>query len=78
MKKEISGILHFHNNLETLFPYVPFDTLPKHYSGSEVEMQQLHERSCRMIFSKNNEIIENQKLFRINENLRPDILNNVS
>ncbi|KAL9895846.1 alpha-tocopherol transfer protein-like isoform 1-T3 [Glossina fuscipes fuscipes] len=71
MKKELFDILHFHNKLEDLFQYVPLDLLPKDYGGSEAGVKQLYERSCGMIISKHQEIIEHEKLYRIDEKLRP-------
>uniref|UniRef100_A0A1B0GB51 CRAL-TRIO domain-containing protein n=1 Tax=Glossina morsitans morsitans TaxID=37546 RepID=A0A1B0GB51_GLOMM len=71
IKKELFDILHFHNKLEDIFQYVPHDMLPKDYGGSEVEIKQLHERSERMMISKHQEIIEYEKLYRIDEKLRP-------
>uniref|UniRef100_A0A1A9VEW2 CRAL-TRIO domain-containing protein n=1 Tax=Glossina austeni TaxID=7395 RepID=A0A1A9VEW2_GLOAU len=73
IQKELFDILHFHNKLEDIFQYVPLYVLPKDYGGSGVEINQLHERSRRMMISKHQEIIEYEKLYRIDEKLRPEM-----
>uniref|UniRef100_A0A1A9X1J5 CRAL-TRIO domain-containing protein n=1 Tax=Glossina brevipalpis TaxID=37001 RepID=A0A1A9X1J5_9MUSC len=78
MKKEWHDLLHAHNNLEDYFQYVPLDLMPKEYGGPEVKIKQLHEKSCDMILEKHEEILEYEKMYRINEKLRPGKPKNIS
>ncbi|XP_055378578.1 alpha-tocopherol transfer protein-like isoform X2 [Condylostylus longicornis] len=70
MKKELSEILHFHENMESLKKFIPLEILPKEYGGLEGNGNEL----CENIYKH---CIENQDFFteletrKVNEKARP-------
>lgn len=71
MKKELVDMLYVHSNLDEFYKFVPKNILPGEIDGEELESAQLREIYYDKVRSRRKEILEYEKLFRINENLRP-------
>uniref|UniRef100_A0A1B0B368 CRAL-TRIO domain-containing protein n=1 Tax=Glossina palpalis gambiensis TaxID=67801 RepID=A0A1B0B368_9MUSC len=71
MKKELVDMLYVHSNLDEFYKFVPKNILPGEIGGEKLESAQLREICYDKVRSRRKEILEYEKLFRINEKLRP-------
>ncbi|KAL9896384.1 alpha-tocopherol transfer protein-like isoform 1-T4 [Glossina fuscipes fuscipes] len=71
MKKELVDMLYVHSNLDEFYKFVPKNILPGEIGGEELESAQLREICYDKVRSRRKQILEYEKLFRINEKLRP-------
>uniref|UniRef100_A0A1A9X1J2 CRAL-TRIO domain-containing protein n=1 Tax=Glossina brevipalpis TaxID=37001 RepID=A0A1A9X1J2_9MUSC len=78
MKKDLLDILYIHSKLDEFYKFVPQNILPKELGGEELESVQLREIFYDKIRSRRKEILEYEKLYRINEKLRPGKPKNAS
>ncbi|XP_037812411.1 clavesin-2 [Lucilia sericata] len=78
MKKELLSILHLHNTLEDFYKFVPKEILPQDYNGPEPDMLNMKEVYYQKLRDNRQEILENERLHRINEKMRPGKPKNAS
>lgn len=65
MKKELYDLIKLHPTLDTLYPHVPQEVLPREYGGTADSIQEIHEKTIE-------QLLDNVEFFKQHENQKTD------
>ncbi|XP_033245245.1 alpha-tocopherol transfer protein-like [Drosophila miranda] len=78
MKKELTSVLHMHNDINDFYKFVPREMLPKDYGGPGEETSLAKEIYYKKLLNNRKEMLEFETRHQVNEKLRPGKAKTVS
>ncbi|XP_059622651.1 alpha-tocopherol transfer protein-like [Phlebotomus argentipes] len=71
VKKELVSLVHFHTDMETVYPMIPQKMFPKEFGGKADSILELHKKMKEKLFANRDFFLHEENTRLVNEKLRP-------